>query len=84
MRGVADKAFCFAGGYVGVEREDFTVLAKTQPLVSMDPKADPDPKKKPMPSVWVRHYQGKGGRKAGCFTRRKVRLRTYWITITGG
>ncbi|MGB1261195.1 MAG: hypothetical protein ACPG6P_14215, partial [Akkermansiaceae bacterium] len=67
LRGVKDNAFCHAGGYNGVAREGFTVLTNTQPLVSMKPDAAPDPKKKPVPSTWTRHYTGKNGAKARVF-----------------
>jgi type 1 glutamine amidotransferase len=67
LRGVEDNAFCHAGGYVGIAGDDFTVLAKSQPLVSMDPKAAADPKKAAMPSAWVRHYKGKNGQKGRVF-----------------
>ncbi len=61
LTGVGDNAFCHAGGYVGKPREGFTVLAKSQPLVSMDPKSDPDPKKEPMPCTWTRLYPDSDG-----------------------
>lgn len=67
LRGVKDNAFCHAGGYNGIARKGFTVLTNTQPLVSMDPKSDPDPKKKPVPSTWTRHYTAKNGTKARVF-----------------
>jgi hypothetical protein len=44
LKGVPDTAFCHAGGYVGKAAPDFTVLATSQPLVSMDPKAEADPR----------------------------------------
>lgn len=67
LSGVKDNAFCHAGGYVGKAREDFTVLTNTQPLVSMDPKAEADPKKGPVPSTWTRHYESKDGKKHRVF-----------------
>ncbi|MEO1857416.1 MAG: hypothetical protein ABGY95_08660 [Rubritalea sp.] len=67
LRGVEDNAFCHAGGYVGVVRDGFTLLAKSQPLVSMDPSAAADTKKVAMPSAWVRHYEGKSGQKGRVF-----------------
>jgi hypothetical protein len=33
----------------------------------MKPDADPDPKKKPVPSTWTRHYTAKNGTKARVF-----------------
>ena len=67
LTGVGDNAFCNAGGYVGKPGPDFTVLAKSQPLVSMDPSAKPDPKKPPMPCTWTRHYTAKDGAKYRVF-----------------
>ncbi|NWK55297.1 ThuA domain-containing protein [Verrucomicrobiaceae bacterium N1E253] len=67
LRGVNDNAFCHAGGYVGNPREGFTVLTNSQPLVSMQPDAKPDPKKPPMPSTWTRHYTAKDGKQARVF-----------------
>ena len=67
LRGVEDNAFCFAGAYGSVAREDFTVLAMSQPLVSMDPNAEPARKKVPMPAAWVRHYSGKDGQQGRVF-----------------
>lgn len=67
LSGVGDNAFCHAGGYVGKPREGFTVLANSQPLVSMDPKADADPNKPPMPCTWTRHYETKDGKKHRVF-----------------
>jgi type 1 glutamine amidotransferase len=67
LTGVGDNAFCHAGGYVGKPGPDFTVLTHSQPLVSMDPEAAPDPNKPPMPSTWTRHYQAKDGGKHRVF-----------------
>lgn len=67
LSGVADNAFTHAGAYVGKPGPDFTVLTNSQPLVSMDPTADPDPKKAPMPSTWIRHYETKDGTKHRVF-----------------
>jgi len=67
LTGVKDHAFCHAGGYVGIADETFTVLANSQPLVSMKRDADPDPKKKPMPCTWTRHYTAEDGKKARVF-----------------
>lgn len=61
LTGVGETAFCHAGGYVGRAAPDFTVLATSQPLVSMEPTADPDPAKPPMPSTWTRQYAAKDG-----------------------
>jgi type 1 glutamine amidotransferase len=67
LSGVGDNAFCHAGGYVGKAGPDFTVLANSQPLVSMDPKAAADETKPPMPCTWTRHYQDKDGDKHRVF-----------------
>jgi len=67
LTGVGDNAFTHAGAYVGKPGPDFTVLTNSQPLVSMDPKADPDSKKPPMPSTWTRHYEAKDGKKHRVF-----------------
>ena len=67
LRGVKDNAFCHAGGYMGKPREGFTVLTKSQPLVSMKPDAEPDTKKPPVASTWTRHYTSKDGKKARVF-----------------
>ena len=67
LSGVGDNSFCHAGAYVGKPGPDFTVLTKSQPLVSMDPTAEPDEKKPPMPSTWTRHYADKDGDKHRVF-----------------
>ncbi|HCC21248.1 MAG TPA: hypothetical protein DEP88_08385 [Verrucomicrobiales bacterium] len=67
LLGVKDNAFCHAGAYNGIAREGFTVLTNSQPLVSMEKDADPDPKKKPVPSTWTRNYTAKNGTKARVF-----------------
>jgi len=61
LKGVGDTAFTHAGAYVGKAGPDFTVLTNSQPLVSMEPNADPDPNKAPMPSTWTRQYAAKDG-----------------------
>ncbi len=61
LTGVGETAFCHAGAYVGKPGPDFTILTTSQPLVSMDPAADPDTTKPPMPSTWTRQYAAKDG-----------------------
>ena len=61
LTGVGESAFTHAGAYVGKAAPDFTVLATSQPLVSMDPKAEADSTKPPMPCTWTRHYAAKDG-----------------------
>ncbi|MEX1048560.1 MAG: ThuA domain-containing protein [Akkermansiaceae bacterium] len=67
LTGVGDAAFTHAGGYVGIAAPDFTVLATSQPLVSMDPAAEVDASKPPMPCVWTREYAAKDGTKHRVF-----------------
>ena len=67
LRGVTDNAFCHAGGYVAIAAPDFTVLANSQPLVSMDPKAGADPEKAAMPCTWTREYTGGSGKRGRVF-----------------
>ena len=62
LTGVQDNAFCHAGGYNGVQRPGMEALTKTQPLVNMDPKGDPDPKKAPVISTWTFSYKSKDGK----------------------
>lgn len=65
--GVKDGAFCYAGGYNGVAREDFTVLTNSQPMKSMKKDAELDETKPPVPSTWVRHYMSEDGKKGRVF-----------------
>jgi hypothetical protein len=67
LTGVGETAFCHAGAYVGKPGPDFTVLTMSQPLVSMQPDADPDTSKPPMPCTWTRHYAAKDGSKHRVF-----------------
>ncbi|MFC7339071.1 hypothetical protein ACFQY0_17895 [Haloferula chungangensis] len=67
LSGVGDNAFCHAGAYVGEPGPDFTVLTKSQPLVSMEKDGDPDTSKPAMPSSWTRHYTSKDGKKHRVF-----------------
>lgn len=67
LRGVGDHAFCIAGAYVGKPDETFTVLTESQPLNGMTKTSPADPEKKPSPSTWTRHYEGKDGKKARVF-----------------
>jgi type 1 glutamine amidotransferase len=67
LTGVGETAFCHAGAYVGKPGPDFTVLTMSQPLVTMEPDADPDTTKPPMPSTWTRHYTAKDGAKHRVF-----------------
>lgn len=67
LTGVGETAFCHAGAYVGKAAPDFTVLTTSQPLVSMEPNAEPDTKKPPMPSTWTRLYTAKDGSKHRVF-----------------
>ena len=67
LRGVGDLAYCQAGAYVGKAAADFTVIANSQPMVSMDPKAELDAKKPPMPCTWTREYTSASGKKGRVF-----------------
>lgn len=67
LTGVGETAFTHAGGYVGKAAPDFTVLANSQPLVSMDPVAEADSTKPPMPCTWTRSYATKDGTKHRVF-----------------
>lgn len=67
LTGVKDNAFCHAGGYEATVGESFTVLTNSQPLVSMERDAAPDPEKKPMASTWTREYTAKTGTKGRVF-----------------
>lgn len=61
LTGVEDGAFCFAGGYGSKLFDGMEPLTKSQPLVSMDPKSDPDPKKEAVISSWKFSYKGTDG-----------------------
>ncbi|BDS06999.1 hypothetical protein NT6N_20390 [Oceaniferula spumae] len=67
LRGVKDGAFCYAGGYNGVAREGFTVIANSQPMVSMEKDAELDAKKPPVPCTWTREYTAKNGKQGRVF-----------------
>jgi type 1 glutamine amidotransferase len=67
LSGVGETAFTHAGAYVGKAAQDFNVLATSQPLVSMEPDAEPDAKKPPMPCTWTREYAAKDGSKHRVF-----------------
>ena len=65
--GVEDNALCMAGAYVGIPDDTFTVLTESQPLNGMTKGSPADPKKKPSPSTWTRHYKSKDGKMARVF-----------------
>ena len=67
LRGVKDGAFCFAGGYNGIAREGFTVIANSQPMVSMEKDAALSKKQPPVPCTWTREYTGKNGTRGRVF-----------------
>lgn len=67
LTGVADNALTIAGAYVGIPDKTFTVLTESQPLNGMTADSPADPKKKPSPSTWTRHYTSKSGKKARVF-----------------
>jgi len=67
LTGVPDVSFCHAGGYTGIAGVDFTVLATSQPLTTMDPASAPAPGKVPMPCAWTRTYKSAAGNDARVF-----------------
>jgi len=67
LLGVKDGAFCYAGGYNGVVREGMTVIANSQPMVSMEKDAALDEKKPPVACTWTREYSAKNGQKGRAF-----------------
>ena len=67
LTGVKDGAFCYAGGYNGIADDTFTVIANSQPMVSMKKDAALDTKKPPVPCTWTRHYTSKSGTKGRVF-----------------
>jgi type 1 glutamine amidotransferase len=67
LTGVPDVSFCHAGGYTGIAAEDFTVLATSQPLTTMDPGSAPAEGKVAMPSAWTRSYKSAAGKEARVF-----------------
>jgi hypothetical protein len=67
LAGVPDISFCHAGAYVGKAAADFTVLATSQPLTTMDPASPPAPGKDPQPCVWTRSYTTAAGKSARVF-----------------
>lgn len=67
LRGVKDGAYVYAGAYEAIAGEDFTVIANSQPMVSMDPKAELDATRPPMPCTWTREYTSPSGKKGRVF-----------------
>ncbi|MFK7849341.1 MAG: hypothetical protein AB8D78_00045 [Akkermansiaceae bacterium] len=67
LTGVTDKAYNYVGGYMAKPGPDFTVLTNIQPLVSLEPDAEPDPKKPAVASNWTRHYKDADGDKHRVF-----------------
>lgn len=67
LRGVKDGAYVYAGAYEAIAGADFTVIANSQPMVSMDPKADLDATRPPMPCTWTREYTSPSGKKGRVF-----------------
>lgn len=62
LSGVKDHGFCHAGAYTGVVRPGMQVLAKSQPLTSMDPQGEVDTTKPPTPFAWTFQYSSKNGK----------------------
>jgi len=67
LAGVEDGAFCYAGGYNGVIREGMTVLANSQPMISMEKDAELDETKAPVACTWIREYTSTSGQKGRVF-----------------
>lgn len=67
LRGVNDHAYVQAGGYVGEAAADFTVIANSQPMESMDPSSKVVDSKPPMPCTWTREYTSTSGKKGRVF-----------------
>lgn len=67
LTGVPAVTFCHAGGYTGIAGADFTVLATSQPLATMDPGSAPAEGKVPMPCAWTRSYKSEGGKEGRVF-----------------
>jgi type 1 glutamine amidotransferase len=67
LRGVKDM-WVQCGGYQADPLEPSEVLAMAQPLMAMEPDADPDPERPPVPGAWTRSYRGKSGTSGRVFT----------------
>ncbi len=67
LRGV-EKMWVQCGGYFADPLQPSEVLAMARPLMGMQPDAEPDPKRKPVPGAWTRSYQGKSGKSGRVFT----------------
>jgi len=67
LRGV-EKMWVQCGGYQANPLEPSEVLAMAQPLMGMEPDADPDPTRPPVPGAWTRSYRGKSGETGRVFT----------------
>lgn len=67
LRGV-EKPWVQAGGYWTEPMKDSQVLALAQPLNGMKKESPIAEDKKPCPGAWIRHYEGKDGKKGRVFT----------------
>jgi type 1 glutamine amidotransferase len=67
LRGVK-KMWVQCGGYQADPLQPSEVLATAQPLVAMEPDADPDPEREPVPGAWTRSYRGESGTRGRVFT----------------
>ncbi len=93
LTGVEKVMHAHAGGYNAVPADDWNILTMAQPLMSMEPTAEPDASKPPMASEWTREYAGANGEKGRVFTslygasedildksyRRMLVNATYWM-----
>ncbi len=67
LRGVKD-AWVQCAGYRADPLPPSNVLAMAQPLNGMEPDAEPDPAKPPVPGAWTRSYEGAPGKRGRVFT----------------
>lgn len=67
LRGVKD-IWVQAGGYNAEPADDWNILTRAQPLMSMEQDGTPDPEKPAMAGEWTRTYTGANGEKGRVFT----------------
>ena len=67
LRGVKDM-WAQCGGYNANPLQPSEVLAMAQPLQGMEPDAEPDTTRKPVPGAWIRSYEGDSGKSGRVFT----------------
>ncbi|MEM7457209.1 MAG: ThuA domain-containing protein [Planctomycetota bacterium] len=67
LRGVT-RPWVQSGGYWTEPVEGCEILAMAQPLVAMQPDADPASDKTPCPGIWTREYTSESGNSGRVFT----------------